>query len=97
MAQSNERLEALLSTNDGFVIAQKDLEQRGPGEWFGTRQHGAPAMPGAALGGDVQLLEQTQRAVKALLADPERAHEAELMRAAAQARFGGSLESIGLN
>ncbi|MDR0929159.1 MAG: ATP-dependent DNA helicase RecG [Oscillospiraceae bacterium] len=97
MAESNERLEALLSTTDGFVIAQKDLEQRGPGEWFGTRQHGAPAMPGAALGGDVQLLEQTQRAVKALLADPARAHEAEMMRAAASARFGGSLEGIGLN
>lgn len=97
MAQPNERLDALVGTTDGFVIAQKDLEQRGPGEWFGTRQHGAPAMPGAALGGDVKLLEETQRAVKQLLSDPLRRHEAEAMRQAAAAKYADTLDAIGIN
>ena len=96
MAPPNERLETLTATTDGFVIAQKDLEQRGPGEWFGTRQHGAPEMPGAALCSDVRLLEETQQAVRALLSDPLRAHEAEQMRRAAQARFGDT-EDVGIN
>ncbi len=39
-AEENERLRALVETNDGFVLAEKDLQQRGPGEFFGTRQSG---------------------------------------------------------
>lgn len=97
MAVPNERLDALVSTTDGFVIAQKDLEQRGPGEWFGTRQHGAPSMPGAALGADIPLLEETQRAIKLLLGDAARAHEAEQLRLAANERFGEALRGIGRN
>ncbi len=97
MAASNERLEAFAATNDGFVIAQQDLEERGPGEWFGTRQHGAPAMPGAALGGDAALLEETHAAVKRLLTDPDRVYEAEKMRAVAKERFGQAIEEIGIN
>lgn len=97
MATPNERLTALASTTDGFVIAQTDLEQRGPGEWFGTRQHGAPEMPGAALSGDVHLLEETQQAVRQLLSDPLRQHEAASMKAAATARFGEAMAGIGFN
>ncbi len=97
MAQPNERLDGFAATTDGFAIAQQDLEERGPGEWFGTRQHGAPSMPGAALGGDAQLLAETHEAVKRLLADPLRAHEAECMRHAALARFGKAIEEIGVN
>lgn len=97
MAQPSERLEALVSTTDGFAIAQKDLEQRGPGEWFGTRQHGTPEMPGAALCGDVRLLEETQRAVKQLLSDPLRRYEAGQLQAAADAKYGKQMEEIGIN
>lgn len=97
LAAANERLDALCATNDGFELARMDLEQRGPGEWFGTRQHGAPEMPGAQLGANVLLIEETQRAVKALLADPQRAHEAELMRRAAEARYGRAEEYAGRN
>lgn len=97
MAEPNERLEALVSTGDGFLIAKKDLEQRGPGEWFGTRQHGAPEMPGAALGADVRLLQETQEAVKRLLSDPLRSHEAELMKKAAAERFAGALGEVGFH
>ena len=74
-----------------------DLEQRGPGEWFGTRQHGAPEMPGAQLGANVQLIDETQRAVKALFADPQRAHEAELVRRAAEEKYGRAEECAGRN
>ena len=97
LAASNERLDALCSTNDGFELARLDLEQRGPGEWFGTRQHGAPEMPGAQLGANVQLIDETQRAVKSLFSDPQRAHEAALLRQAAEARYGKSEEYAGRN
>ena len=60
MAEPNERLKTLVSTNDGFVVAQKDLELRGAGEFFGTRQHGEPQMPALMLTGDVRLLERTR-------------------------------------
>ncbi|MFQ7095966.1 MAG: ATP-dependent DNA helicase RecG [Christensenellales bacterium] len=61
MAEPNERLKTLVSTNDGFVVAQKDLELRGAGEFFGTRQHGEPQMPALMLTGDVRLLERTRQ------------------------------------
>lgn len=45
-----QRAEIMVSTADGFVIAEKDLEIRGPGEFFGTRQHGVPDLKIANLG-----------------------------------------------
>ena len=65
MAEPNERLRTLTQTNDGFVVAQKDLELRGPGDLFGTRQHGE-AMAGFLLDGDVRLLEEAVRCMKEL-------------------------------
>lgn len=55
-AASDERLKAIESTNDGFVLAEKDLELRGPGEFFGTRQSGLPDLRVAKLA-DARLLE----------------------------------------
>ena len=97
MASPDERLEALVSTADGFEIARKDLEQRGPGEWFGTRQHGAPLLPGAALGADARLLQETQQAIQQVLSCEEFAYEAERLREAARRRFGEALDGIGVN
>lgn len=66
MAQSNERLKTLCETGDGFVIARKDLELRGPGDFLGKRQHGESALPGLAVGGDSKLLEESSRCLREL-------------------------------
>jgi ATP-dependent DNA helicase RecG len=54
---ARERLKAMADTNDGFVIAEKDLQIRGPGDFFGTRQHGLPQLRAGDLTRDVALLE----------------------------------------
>jgi ATP-dependent DNA helicase RecG len=55
--ESRARLKAMSDTNDGFVIAEKDLQIRGPGDFFGTRQHGLPQLRAGDLTRDVELLE----------------------------------------
>ncbi len=57
------RLEALLKSEDGFSLAQKDLELRGPGEFLGSRQSGLPDLAMSSLK-DIKLIEETQEAVK---------------------------------
>jgi ATP-dependent DNA helicase RecG len=55
--EARARLRAMVDTNDGFVIAEKDLQIRGPGDFFGTRQHGLPQLRAGDLTRDVELLE----------------------------------------
>ncbi len=70
--ESLERLKILAGTNDGFRIAEEDLRLRGPGDFFGKRQHGLPELRAAGFGGDARLLREAQDAAQALLeADPE--------------------------
>jgi ATP-dependent DNA helicase RecG len=64
------RLDAMVRTNDGFQIAELDLELRGPGEFFGTRQAGMPSFQVANLIRDRQLLEVAKREAAAVLAGP---------------------------
>ena len=66
-AQNEEalnRFQVLCDTNDGFVIAQKDLELRGPGDFFGSRQHGLPDMHIANLMTDTRILYEAQKRAK---------------------------------
>jgi ATP-dependent DNA helicase RecG len=65
-AEAEERLRAVESTTDGFVLAQKDLELRGPGEFLGTRQSGLPDLKMASLA-DLRLLERVREAAGRLL------------------------------
>lgn len=64
------RLDAMVRTTDGFQIAELDLELRGPGEFFGTRQAGMPSFQVANLIRDRQLLEAAKREASAVLAGP---------------------------
>jgi ATP-dependent DNA helicase RecG len=64
------RLDAMVRTNDGFQIAELDLELRGPGEFFGTRQAGMPNFRVANLIRDRQLLELAKREAAAVVAGP---------------------------
>ncbi|MGA8491950.1 MAG: ATP-dependent DNA helicase RecG [Terriglobales bacterium] len=64
------RLDAMVRTNDGFQIAELDLELRGPGEFFGTKQAGIPSFQVANLIRDRQLLEAAKREAAAVLAGP---------------------------
>ncbi len=69
---TRQRLKTLTATNDGFAIAEEDLKQRGPGDFFGARQSGLPQLKLASLEGDMRLLHQAQGAARDLLAqDPE--------------------------
>lgn len=60
---ATKRLKTVCSTTDGFVLAEKDLELRGPGDFFGTRQHGLPALRIANLYRDAGLLERISEMV----------------------------------
>jgi len=64
------RLDAMVRTNDGFQIAEQDLELRGPGEFFGTRQAGIPDFLVANLIRDRQILEAAKREAAAVIAGP---------------------------
>lgn len=69
-AVSEDRLQAIVSTQDGFKLAEKDLEIRGPGEFFGTRQSGEPELKLVGIG-DRDLLELARSQAEQLLAaDP---------------------------
>lgn len=59
---AKERLGIMCKTNDGFIISEKDLTLRGPGDFFGTRQHGLPEMKIANLYKDIDILKEVQAA-----------------------------------
>lgn len=70
--ETRARLKALCATTDGFRIAEEDLKARGPGDFFGQRQHGLPQLHLADLSADMRLLTAAQRAAQDLLAhDPD--------------------------
>jgi ATP-dependent DNA helicase RecG len=69
------RIETMVATSNGFEIAEQDLKQRGPGEFFGTRQHGDAAFSVAQPLRDREILELARREAFALAEKPERAAE----------------------
>src|SRR5690606_40979369 len=89
-----ERLERFCSTSDGFALAEADLELRGPGDLFGTRQHGLPPMRVADLRRDQELLEEARRDAQTLVAaDPQLADPAwHRLRRMVLVRYGSALE-----
>jgi ATP-dependent DNA helicase RecG len=69
--EGEQRLDAMVRTNDGFQIAELDLQLRGPGEFFGTKQAGMPSFHVANLIRDRQILEAAKREAVAVLAGPD--------------------------
>lgn len=76
-AHTMERLKALVSTTDGFRIAEEDLKLRGPGDFFGSRQHGLPQMKIADLAGDIRILKEAQEGARMLLDQDPKLERAE--------------------
>lgn len=64
-----QRMEIMQKSNDGFVISEKDLELRGPGDFFGTKQHGIPEFKVANLFVDVPILKKAQTVANTIIED----------------------------
>jgi len=87
--QGRDRLKALTDTTDGFEIAERDLQLRGPGDFFGTRQSGMPTLRVGDLLRDHALMEEARREAVAALDDPEQAGAlAGLVSSTWERRFG---------
>ena len=94
LSEHSEKLDILCKSNDGFVISQKDLELRGPGDLMGTRQSG----DGISLfAGDARLLEEVSDAVKKLRRDPAQAGTLEALNRYAASYFADNGHMIALN
>ena len=84
-----ERLKALTDTTDGFVIAERDLALRGPGDFFGTRQSGMPTLRVGDLLRDHALMEEARREAVMALDDPATADDlVAFVRSTWEQRFG---------
>jgi ATP-dependent DNA helicase RecG len=87
--QGRARLKALTETNDGFEIAERDLELRGPGDFFGTRQSGMPTLRVGDLVRDHLLMEEARREAAAALDDVRQSESlAAFVRTSWEQRFG---------
>lgn len=64
---AKERMDIMVKTNDGFIISEKDLELRGPGDFFGTRQHGLPELKIANIFKHMQILKKVENEVEMML------------------------------
>lgn len=95
---ARERLKVMSRTTNGFAIAEEDLRLRGPGDFFGSAQHGIPPLMQASSFNNMPLISQTQMAAKSLLAeDPQLASpELQPLRTAILALFAKNGEN-GLN
>ncbi len=93
---AGKRIEIMTRTNDGFRIAEEDLRLRGPGEFFGTRQHGLPELRIGSLIDDYDLLQLArQEATEIVRSDPELSQpEHTAIARALVERYGRTMELI---
>jgi ATP-dependent DNA helicase RecG len=89
-AAENARLQAMVESDDGFVLAERDLQQRGPGDFLGTRQAGFASSLKMASISDVQMIEKARAQAQSLFArDPDLKDAANSLLGEALARFWG--------
>ncbi len=96
MAEPNERLRLLTQTGDGFKIAEKDMELRGPGEMFGYRQSGAVDAGLSALAGDTALLKITHDEARNIVKNPDEPIAKAVIRLA-ENTFRDRLSDVAMN
>ena len=92
--ENKARLKIMSSTNDGFAIAEEDLRLRGPGDFFGSRQHGLPALRVADLSCNLSLLHETQSAAEQLLAADSELYEHPLLKARVELLFSLNADAM---
>ena len=90
------RLSIMSKTNDGFKISEEDLRLRGPGDFFGSRQHGLPEMHVADLGADMRVMQQAQDEARLLLENDPRLElkENAALRERVETLFNASADSF---
>ena len=96
---ARERMKVMEKTSDGFVISEKDLELRGPGDFFGTRQHGIPELKIANLYKDMEILKRAQEAALRLTKEDKLLNSPDnrLLKAAVKERFAGTAGAVSMN
>ena len=90
-----ERIKTLVESNDGFRIAEKDLETRGPGELLGRRQHGTSELLDALSLADMATLNEAKAAAESLMQSGD-AQDRALVRGVLS-RYAGLLQDIAIN
>ena len=89
--ETQERLAIMTKTNDGFILAEEDLKLRGPGQFFGTRQHGLPDLKIADIISDLSILMEAKNAAEQTIAIPD---EFRSIRVSLNQRFGQDIGMI---
>ena len=95
--EAQERLRTLCESHDGFAIAQRDLELRGPGEFLGTRQSGSSWLSAFSLAADMQMLEQAQQLARDVIRTQRDSKENQALWEQVQALYGDKLTQIAMN
>ena len=94
-----QRMKVMQDTNDGFVISEKDLEIRGPGEFFGTRQHGLPELKVANIFKHMKILKLAQQEARYIIGLDYKLqnNENKMLKREILTKFKHSVKEISLN
>ncbi|MBR7146188.1 MAG: ATP-dependent DNA helicase RecG, partial [Oscillospiraceae bacterium] len=92
--ENKRRLAVMHRTNNGFEIAEEDLKLRGPGDFFGSRQHGLPSLKVADLSCDLALLHEAKAAAERLLASDETLSSYPALRLRVQELFTANADAL---
>ena len=93
---ARKRFDTMSETQDGFKVAEEDLELRGPGEFFGTKQHGLPELRFGNILKDFEIMEEARLEAFELVAQDPYLREAKnaFVRERLKKRFAGKLDLI---